>query len=73
MVVREENVAAGSGWPPHGILGSGAFDATTRVCLEAGVHERCWEPGCREVLRLVAAFRTPSGLDKARLEGHQTP
>ena len=32
---------------PYGIQGSGEFDATTEVSLEAGVGERCWESGAR--------------------------
>lgn len=30
---------------PYGIRGSGEFDATTEMSLEAGVGERCWGPG----------------------------
>ena len=30
---------------PYGIHGSGEFDATTEMSLEAGAGERCWGPG----------------------------
>lgn len=59
---------------PYGIQGSGEFDATTEMSLEAGVGERCWEPGDQEageVPSLVAAIRAPSGQARAWLEGNQ--
>lgn len=56
---------------PYGIHGSGEFDATTEMSLEAGVGERCWGPGAREVPSLVAAIRAPSGQARAWLEGNQ--
>lgn len=55
---------------PYGIQGSGEFDATTEVSLEAGVGERCWESGDQGAGE-VAAISAPSGQARAWLEGHQ--
>lgn len=58
--------------------GTREYDATAKMCLEAGVHERRWgsgggaEIGIKgEVLSWVAAFRTPSLQARAWVEGHQ--